>query len=168
MWTPARYGLSFHFMPIFALPRPVLWLGLAGILPQAVCLAVAIVQPDWRWVALAAGCFYAAVILSFLGGLWWMQALLRGEPGWEPYLWSVAASLSGWALLLPWTFGWSWPGPSLLLLGLAVLLSPLVDRRLARSLPVPDSWLALRQLMATGLGVLTLLQGLAAGQLLPN
>ena len=50
-------------MTIATLPRPVLWLGLTGIIPQAACLAAALALPDWRWVALAAGCFYAAVIL---------------------------------------------------------------------------------------------------------
>ena len=92
-------------MSIATLPRPVLWLGLTGIIPQAACLAAALALPDWRWVALAAGCFYAAVILSFLGGLWWMQALQRGVRGWEPYLWSVATSLGSWAVLVPWALG---------------------------------------------------------------
>jgi len=47
-------------------------------------------------------------------------------------------------------------------LGLAVLLSPLADRRLAAYLPVPAGWLQLRAMMATGLGILTLILGLLA------
>ena len=111
--------------------------------------------PDWRWVALAAACFYAALILSFLGGLWWMLALLRGERDWEPYLLAVAPSLAGWGALLPWCFGLTWPGPSLALLGCAILASPLVDRHLGRRLALPAGWLRLRMLMASGLGLIS-------------
>ncbi len=149
-------------MTIKTLPRPVTVLGLAGILPQIACLGVVIASPEWRWVAMAAGCFYAALIFSFLGGLWWMQALLRDERRWEPYLISIVASLGGWAALLPWCLGWTWPGPSLVVLGVAVLLSPLADRRLATYLPVPPAWLQLRAMMAAGLGVLTMTMGLLA------
>lgn len=143
-------------MTATALPRPVVLLGLTGILPQLLCLAVVVALPEWRWVALAAACFYAALILSFLGGLWWMLALLRGERGWEPYLLAVAPSLAGWAALLPWCFGLTWPGPSLALLGCALLASPLVDRRLGRQLALPAGWLRLRMMMASGLGLTSL------------
>lgn len=143
-----------------ALPRPAVILGLAGILPQLLCLVAVLTLPDWRWVALAAACFYAALILSFLGGLWWMLALLRAERGWEPYVLAVVPSLGGWAALLPWTLGWTWPGPALALLGCALLVSPLVDRRLARRMALPDGWLRLRVMMASGLGLTTLTLGL--------
>lgn len=149
-------------MSINTLPRPVVVLGLSGILPQMACLAAVLLWPEWRWVALAAACFYAALIFSFLGGLWWMQALLNAERRWEPYLLSVVASIGGWAALLPWCLGWTWPGPALLILGLAILSSPLADRRLSAYLPVPAAWLQLRRMMATGLGVLTLILGLLA------
>jgi hypothetical protein len=145
-----------------ALPRPVTVLGLAGIVPQALCLAAALLLPDWRWVALAAGCFYAALIFSFLGGLWWMVALTNRAADFGAYLAGVLPSLAGWAALLPWCLGWAWPGPSLALLGLAILASPLVDRRMARRFTLPPGWIALRTRMATGLGLLTLALGLSA------
>ena len=145
-----------------ALPRPAVLLGLSGIVPQALCLVVALVSTEWSWMALAAGCFYAAVILSFLGGLWWMQLLVRREQAWRPWLMAVAASLGGWAALLPWCLGWTWPGPSLVLLGAALLASPLVDRLLASGDPLPPGWLNLRARMATGLGSLTMALGFAA------
>lgn len=139
-----------------ALPRPLVWLGLAGILPQALCLATALLSEPWRWVALAAGCFYAALILSFLGGLWWMAGLLAGERrGWI-YGLSVVPSLAGWAALLPWLLGWPWPGPSLAALGLILLASPLADALIARTIAFPAGWLRLRVMMAGGLGLLTL------------
>lgn len=150
-------------MSIRTLPRPVVILGLAGILPQIASLAVVLLWPEWRWVALVAACFYAALIFSFLGGLWWMQALLRDERRWWPYLLSIVPSLLGWTALMPWCLGWTWPGPAMALLGLAVLLSPLVDRKLAAALPVPPAWLQLRAMMATGLGMLTVALALIAG-----
>ena len=126
-------------------------------MPQAICLmAVAYGGPE-RWIALAAGCFYAAIILSFLGGMWWMAGLLSGlRAGWV-YGLAVLPSLIGFAALLPWTVGWSWPGPSLVVLALALLVSPLVDRTLARQMAVPPGWLRLRLAMAGGLGLMTLL-----------
>ncbi|HMP57003.1 MAG TPA: DUF3429 domain-containing protein [Novosphingobium sp.] len=144
-----------------ALPRPLVWLGLAGLLPQALCLASLAVAPSWQWVALAAGCFYAAIILSFLGGLWWMAGLLSCERRAWIYGLAVVPSLAGWAALLPWLVGWPWPGPSLLALGLILLASPLADAVIARRIAMPAGWLGLRVMMALGLGLLTL--GLAMG-----
>lgn len=142
------------------LPRPVVVLGLSGILPQAACLMIAVTTPEDRWFALAAGCCYAALILSFLGGLWWMAGLLAGRRDTDFYAIAVLPSLVGWAALLPWCFGWRWPGPSLVVLGLTVLASPLVDRWLARAIALPAGWLRLRLLMATGLGLSTLALGM--------
>ena len=66
-----------------SLPRPLVVFGLAGLLPQAICLALVIQGGPERWMALAAACFYAAIILSFLGGMWWMAGLLSGlREGW--------------------------------------------------------------------------------------
>ena len=131
-------------------------LGLAGVLPQAACLVLTGMPGGWIWVAQAAACFYAAVILSFLGGLWWMQALVLGVGAWRPYLLSVVPSLAAWGTLLPWQAGWTWPAPSLVALGVLLLASPLVDRLLVRTMPVPATWLQLRYAMASGLGGLTL------------
>jgi len=143
--------------PLPAVPRPLVLLGLAGILPQALCLALVLQGGPERWVALAAACCYAAVILSFLGGLWWMAALLgQVRAGWALGV-AVVPSLFAWACLLPWCFGATWPGPSLVGLALALLASPLVDRRLAREMALPAGWLRLRLAMAGGLGTLTLL-----------
>ncbi len=138
------------------LPRPLIYFGLAGLLPQAVCLVLACGDGESHWFALAAGCCYAAIILSFLGGLWWMAALLAGLR--EPWIYGLAVmpSLAGWAALLPWCIGWRWPGPSLVALGLVLLASPLVDILLARRMSMPPGWLRLRGILACGLGGLTL------------
>ncbi len=137
------------------LPRPLVLFGLAGLIPQAVCLVLAVMGGPDRWFGLAAGCCYAAVILSFLGGLWWMAALLAGvREGWAYALASVP-SLVGWAALLPWCLGWPWPGPSLAVLGLALLASPLVDRTLGQRIAWPAGWMRLRIVLSGGLGLLT-------------
>ncbi|MFM2301814.1 MAG: hypothetical protein RLZZ84_1550 [Pseudomonadota bacterium] len=138
------------------LPRPAVLLGLSGLAPQALCVAFVAMSGQGEWVGLAAGCFYAAVILSFLGGLWWMAGLLGGEARAWIYGLAVLPSLAGWAALMPWVLGWSWPAPSLIALGALLLLSPLVDFAIARHLAFPPGWLRLRIAMAVGLGVLTL------------
>ncbi len=152
-WGKAREP---HHMPFANLPRPVVVLGLSGWLPQAICLWLVLAGGPLGWSALAAGCFYAALILSFLGGMWWMTALLRGARHAEIYVAAVLPSLIGLGALLPWTVGWNWPGPALAVLGALLLASPLVDKWLSRMVELPAGWLALRMVMAGGLGTLTL------------
>ncbi|WP_254894993.1 DUF3429 domain-containing protein [Novosphingobium sp. B1] len=143
-------------MKLASLPPAVTLLGLAGWLPQALCIWAVLDKGAYQWTARAAGCFYAALILSFLGGLWWMAGLLGGVRKSGLYVVSVLPSLAAWAALLPWSEGWHWPGPSLVALGLLLLASPLVDHKLAGEVILPEGWLRLRVWMASGLGVLTL------------
>ena len=143
-------------MPHTTLPRPLIAFGLAGLLPQAICLALVLHGGPERWFALAAACFYAALILSFLGGLWWMAALLSGPRANWVYGLAITPSLIGLAALLPWSFGWDWPGPSLAVLGVALLVSPLIDRTLSNYVAFPAGWLQLRVIMAGLLGGMTL------------
>lgn len=138
------------------LPPAVTVLGLAGWLPQALCIWAVVDKGPYQWTAKAAGCFYAALILSFLGGLWWMAGLLGGVRKSGLYVVAVLPSLAAWAALLPWSEGWHWPGPSLVALGLLLLASPLVDRKLSGDVSLPQGWLRLRMWMAGGLGILTL------------
>ena len=138
------------------LPRPLVILGLAGLLPQAFCLIIALSNSPFHLSVIAAACCYAAIILSFLGGMWWMAGALSGlrEP-WV-YVMAVLPSLAGWVALLPWCVGWTWPGPSLVALGLLLLVSPFADASLASRVALPAGWLKLRGAMAAGLGLLTL------------
>ena len=143
-------------MPEMSLPRPLVGFSLAGLVPQAICLVLVLQGGPERWFATAAACFYAAIILSFLGGLWWMAGMLGGvRAGWV-YGLAVTPSLIGFAALLPWSLGWRWPGPSLAVLALALLASPLVDFTLARHVALPPGWLRLRVIIASGLGLMTL------------
>ncbi len=137
-------------------------LGLSGLLPQKICAAIIMSGSEWRWVALACGWAYAAVIFSFLGGIWWAQAMMRDARSGPVYLVAVVPSLIAFASFVPWTLGWPWPGPSLALLGICLAASPLVDRWIGGSIPVPDGWMRLRVLLSVGLGALTLLLAIMA------
>ena len=145
-----------------ALPR---WLGLAGLLPQFTCVAVLYAGPaEWREAALAIAFAYAALILSFLGGMWWgiaaaaPAAQRRKALGW---LWiaAVLPSLVALACFLPWALGWAWPEPSLVMLGGALLVSLGVDAKLGAR--APRWWMELRVPLSTGLGLATLAAALA-------
>ena len=103
------------------------WLGLAGLLPQLLAVLL-LTDAELRWTAIAAGFGYAAPVMP---------------------------SLIGFAAYLPWIFGWTWPGPQLVVISLALLLSPLVDLQLARTIALPKGWLGLRRTLSLGLGSLT-------------
>lgn len=145
-----------------ALPR---WLGVAGLLPQFTCVAVLYAGPaEWREAALAIAFAYAALILSFLGGMWWgiaaaaPAAQRRRTLGW---LWiaAVLPSLVALACFLPWALDWAWPEPSLVMLGGALLVTLGVDAKL--SALAPRWWMTLRVPLSTGLGLATIAAALA-------
>ena len=128
--------------------------------PRPALVAVAGGDPEGRFSALALGFAYAALILSFLGGMWWGLAAQAGAaaPRW---LWfaAVAPSLIALVSAWPWAVGKDWPGPSMLLLGLALLGSLLVDYRLHAAGLAPRWWLRLRVPLSVGLGAMTLAIG---------
>jgi hypothetical protein len=138
-------------------------LGYAGLLPQILCVALVAGGHEWRFSALAGGFAYAAAIFSFLGGVWWGQAVQSARTG-QPattgaYIVAVMPSLLSVALFMPWTFGWDWPAPALLYLGAFIALSPLVDRALGFAAP---DFLRLRWHLSVGLGGLTMALGILA------
>ncbi|MEM1051810.1 MAG: DUF3429 domain-containing protein [Pseudomonadota bacterium] len=139
------------------------WLGYAGLLPQIICLGLTVSGHEYAYTAMAGGFAYAAAIFSFLGGVWWGQAIQGGRAGTGSYLIAVMPSLIAVALFLPWSFGWEWPGPALLYLGALILLSPLVDRALGFAKP---DFLRLRWQLSSGLGALTVALGFASMHLM--
>lgn len=144
-----------------SVPAVPYWLGMTGLLPQLLFVALAIYGGGWGWIALAAGFAYAALIFSFLGGVWWGQAMQReSAPRWA-YVVAVLPSLLALGLFLPWTVGADWPGPSLLWLGLMLCLSPLVDRALNFG---DSAWMAFRWRLSLGLGGMSVLLALLAMQ----
>ncbi|QTD56726.1 DUF3429 domain-containing protein [Parasphingorhabdus cellanae] len=132
-------------------------LGLAGLLPPLfLTLAALFGPPEWQWSALAVAYAYAALIFSFLGGIWWgLAAMHEDAPDWV-YVAAILPSLIALVTYIPWILGLSWPGPSMLLLGLCIIASPLVDQRLVAA-GIETAWLlTLRWILSVGLGILTL------------
>lgn len=118
--------------------RDALRLGYAGLLPfVAGAVLVWLVRPDVHpYVALALS-GYAAVILSFLGGIHWGLAMREPAPPLPWLVWGVVPSLVAWlAMLMPANAG-------LVVFGLALLACYAVDRRLYPKQGVAH-WLTLR------------------------
>lgn len=135
-------------------------LGFAGLVPPiAVVAALVLLPPDVAFPATALGYAYAALILSFLGGLWWGLAAAKAGPGWV-YVAAIVPSLFALATAIPWAIGLAWPGPSLAALGLAIFGSLIVDRRLVSLAIAPAWWMTLRLPLSAALGTLTLLTAL--------
>jgi hypothetical protein len=131
------------------------YLGYAGLAPPAFLLAAVAADPTLVWLALAAGFGYSAVIFSFLGGIWWGQALrARRAPSWIWFA-AVAPALISFILFVPWIFGWDWPRPALVALAIFILLSPIVDYAARPLMPMPKGWLSLRVQLSLGLACLT-------------
>ena len=143
-----------------SLPLPVRRLGLAGLLPQAACLASMFASPEARFTALAAGCFYPALILSFLGGIHWGLAIVSRSNANDPALRtrlvvSVIPSLAAWvALLFPETTG-------LLMLAAAIAAMLWVDLRATRLGHAPQ-WYPKLRIPLTCVVVAALLLGASA------
>ena len=117
-------------------------LAYAGLLPFVLgALLVWAVRADVQgYVALALSA-YAAVVLSFLGGIHWGLAMRQPQPA-PPRLtrglvWGVVPALVAWpAALMP-------PDAGLVILGAMLIVSYAVDRRLYPAHGVA-AWLTLR------------------------
>ena len=137
-------------------------LGYAGLMPQIICIALVLSGSQWQWVALACAWAYAALIFSFLGGIWWGLAIANPMLDRRVFIASVMPSLIALGSFIPWTLGWGWPGPSLAMLGLCLGASPLVDRWIARQIILPAGWMHLRMVLSMGLGGLSFILALLA------
>jgi predicted small integral membrane protein len=146
------------------LPPGTVWarLGYAGLLPQAACLLAQADGSGLQWIGSALGLAYACLILSFLGGVWWGMALASPQPPRWIFGVAVLPSLIGLAAFLPWMIGWTWPGPSLFVIGACLLASPAVDRAAARVVEPRPGWLRLRIHLSIALGLMTMALGLLA------
>ena len=137
-------------------------LGFAGLLPQLAAVAlVASGRGEFYFFGRVLALVYGIVILSFLGGVWWGFAVRR--IGGQGVLAAVAVlpSLAGVALMIAVQFGLPLPR-ALVLLGVLIALTLLVDRHLAATGEAPAGWMALRIPLSLGLGGLTILAGVLA------
>lgn len=135
-------------------------LGFAGLLPSLLLTALLVFSLDARLAEAARplSLFYAAVILSFLGGIWWGFAMRRDSGQGGLLVAAVTPSLIAFFVIFAALLGVSarWAAVAL---GSAVLLTLLVDRHLVRTGEVPAGWMALRTPLSVGLGALTILSG---------
>lgn len=113
-----------------------LWLGYAGLIPFVAGAALAWqLPPESRPLAAVALSAYAAVIVSFLGGIHWGIGFRDGTP-WL-FVWGVVPSLvAAAALLLS-------PRHGLWIHALMLLLCYVVDRRVYAAHGL-QAWLSLR------------------------
>ena len=128
--------------PSHQVPPPMAWrLGYGGLLPFVLGAALVWLTSGepllWVSAALAA---YAAVIVSFLGGIHWglvMRSEADAAAQRSALLWGVTPSLVAWmGVLMP-------PHAGLFILGLALLGCYLVDRRRYAAQGL-QAWLTLR------------------------
>ncbi len=146
-----------------AIPRPALLLGLAGLVPFWVLAALmstnSILGMTRSQIGLALVA-YAAVIVSFLGGIRWGLATGGPKPtSAQHYQMAVVPSLVAWATLaLP-------IEPALLILGVFTLVLGPVDRRLVTEGLAPPWYGRLRLILSTGAGGALLLAGFLAMRL---
>lgn len=113
-------------------------LGYAGLLPfGAGALLSWLVYPDVLPYVLATMEGYAALIVSFLGGIHWAFGMLRPDTGPRRFLWAVAPMLLAWcAVIMP-------PYAGLVVLGVLLVACYLVDRTVYPELGL-QAWLTLR------------------------
>ncbi len=137
-------------------PGAVAWaLGIAGLLPfVAGAAGLWLLPPEWGGLAALALLTYAAVIVSFLGGIHWGLAMPMTPTRRGLLIWGVLPSLLAWAgMLLNSVWG-------LLLMAASLLLCYIVDCKIYRPLRL-GGWLGLRALL-TFVAVLSCLAGAAA------
>ena len=120
-------------------PTPLaLRLGYAGLLPFVIGAALVwTVRPDAHPYVVAALSAYAALIVSFLGGIHWGFAFRQPEPPQSLLVWGVVPALVAWvAVVMPAYAG-------LVVMGLMLIGCYVVDRRV-----YPEegaaAWLTLR------------------------
>ena len=125
--------------------------GYAGLIPLVVPVLVMWWQPEWAEPAVTAQHTYAALILSFLGGIYWGVALNHHSGSW---IWlSTLPSLWAWpALLMP-------PVAASVLLAAGFALMFLLDRAARRQGWIRAWFYQLRLTLGT-VAILTLLIGL--------
>jgi hypothetical protein len=122
-------------------PNPVaLRLGYAGLIPFVGGAVLAWLLPpysDEHVFAVEGLARYAALIVSFLGGIHWGLGMRASVPSPGPFAWGVVPSVLAWiAVLMPAYAG-------LVVLGALLIICYVVDRKAYRAHDV-SRWLTLR------------------------
>jgi hypothetical protein len=113
-------------------------LAYAGLVPFVIAAALAwLVREDAHFYVVDALSKYAALVISFLGGIHWGLGMRQSVPSPSPFGWAVVPVLLAWiGALMPAYAG-------LPLLGALLIVCYLVDRRAYRAHGVA-TWLTLR------------------------
>ncbi len=119
-------------------PQFALRLGYAGLIPfVGGALLVWLVWPAMHPYTTMALSAYAAVIVSFLGGIHWGIAFRDAEPPPSLFVWGVVPSLAAWvAVMMP-------PSAGLVIHALMLFVCYLVDRKVYTAFGL-QRWLTLR------------------------
>ncbi len=147
-------------------------LGFAGLAPAALALLVEMWgrfgaspagSPRHALAAIGAivALVYGAVILSFIGGIWWGFAV-RCPPRRQVALAILAVLPSLAAAALVAAPVWLGADIALIVLGSLIVTTLVVDRRLALVKIVPSGWMRLRVPLSIGLGGLIIVTGIFA------
>jgi hypothetical protein len=134
---------------------PVRLLGYAGLLPQAALLLLILGLHDPTGIVHGMAFFYAALIFSFIGGIWWGFAMRRASGQGVLALLAILPTLGTIVLVAVAVHGslrWA-----MVALASAIMLTLPVDRRLAASSEAPTGWMGLRVPLSLGLATLTIL-----------
>jgi hypothetical protein len=118
-------------------------LGHAGLVPfVSGAVLVWLVRPEAHPYVTLALSAYAAVIISFLGGIHWGLAMRHAEPPLDLLTWGVVPSVVAWlAVMMP-------PESGLVVQGVMLLVCYAMDRRLYPAHGVAH-WLTLRFRLST-------------------
>lgn len=145
-----------------SIPKPALWLGLAGLIPF-VYGAVTHLAPGIAFTPLAGAAMirlYGIVILCFMAGVLWGLAARAPQQEWPLYAASVAPALLAFvpAMFLPDIY-LGQGGILLLLNGFVILL--IIDNWFARRDLTPDWWMSLRTLLTAIVSLCLVIGGFA-------
>jgi hypothetical protein len=148
-------------VPVVRPPIAAMLLGYAGLLPPIIAVAVRLIDPAKGGMMLALALFYAALILSFLGGMWWGAVSARVS-GAALSLWLAIAVVPSLVALAAGAVLFASVLSAAAIVAAGLLGSLLVDMALIRAGHVPPWWMKLRVPLSVGLAALTLLTGLLA------
>ena len=124
------------------IPKAPFWLGAGGLIPFVVITGAMWAFPDYTPLLLIWLTDYAAVMLSFAGGLHWGLSMLHPEMSEQDrsvfMAWSVVPAAVGWiSLRMP-------PKTGLILLIATFVIQYAADRQLAQRFRLPSWHLRLR------------------------
>ena len=117
----------------------------------------AFTNTDLAIYALVSGFAYAALIFSFIGGVWWGQALSSPIRHTWIFVAAVCPSLISWGATLLISRDLKWLPYAIGVVATGLLLSPFVDLQIGKVFDHPQGWTRLRWILSIGLGCFTLI-----------